>query len=331
MPRVEHYATKYKIPLWLANALIGQESGGRAGAVSPKGATGLTQVLPSTAAGMYGISAAEASRRLKNPEFALDAGFRYLSTQIKDFGGNLRLALAAYNAGPNAVREYGGIPPYKETQDYVRNIMAKGRGAKTPPAPPGAPQSLTQPQVSVDPLEGLRSLAAGEYDPQAMLDAIKQAREAMPTGDETPALEPQLTGDRQTSMGLKGNVADWVRVPQRRGQWQGPGKQVLGFVAGMGQTIGAPLEVWDTSTHSRMTTSGRVSAHTSGRAVDIPATGQRLRQLGYIALVQAGMDPKQAQKAAAKGGLFNIGGYQIIFATRVGGNHYDHVHVGVRG
>ena len=73
---------------------------------------------------MYGISEQEASRRLRDPNFALDAGFKYLAAQKKTFG-SWRLALAAYNAGPNAVKEYQGVPPYAETEAYVRSILGK--------------------------------------------------------------------------------------------------------------------------------------------------------------------------------------------------------------
>ena len=74
---------------------------------------------------------------------------------------------------------------------------------------------------------------------------------------------------------------------------------------------------------------GRRSAHADGNAADIPSTGDALIRRGRAALVAAGMPPAQAAKA--KGGLYNIGGYQIIFATNEGGNHFDHVHVGLRG
>jgi hypothetical protein len=188
MNRVAYFAHRYGIPLGLARALIGDESGGRAGAVSPKGATGLTQVLPSTAAGMYGISAAEASRRLKNPEFALDAGFRYLRHQFDAFG-SWRLALAAYNAGPNAVHEFHGVPPYAETQHYVRDILSKAGvvSSATGPASTGLDLSLGGEVAAAGPtkrdvaMEGLQALASGHYSPQVGLEALKHVGE-LPMG-----------------------------------------------------------------------------------------------------------------------------------------------------
>jgi hypothetical protein len=85
------------------------------------------------------------------------------------------------------------------------------------------------------------------------------------------------------------------------------------------------------SNHSHLTVNGRVSDHWSGHAADIPAAGKSLRNLGYLALIKAGMPKAQAAKARQTGGLFNVGRYQIIFATDEGGNHYNHLHVGIRG
>jgi soluble lytic murein transglycosylase-like protein len=74
------------------------------------------QLMPSTAAGL-GV------QNPYDPIQNLEGGIKYLGQQLERFGGNVSLALAAYNAGPNAVSKYGGIPPYGETQRYVRNIL----------------------------------------------------------------------------------------------------------------------------------------------------------------------------------------------------------------
>ena len=95
----------------LIRAVMEVESGADAGAVSPKGAQGLMQIMPGTARDL----------KLSNPFDPMeniDAGSRYLAVQLKAFG-DIRLALAAYNAGPEAVRKHAGIPPYPETQRYV--------------------------------------------------------------------------------------------------------------------------------------------------------------------------------------------------------------------
>ena len=101
----------------LLAAVAWSESGFSAGARSPAGAVGLMQLMPRTAAGL-GVDPTD-------PQQALRGGARYLSQQLKAFGGREDLALAAYNAGPGAVRKHGGIPPYAETQAYVRTVLSR--------------------------------------------------------------------------------------------------------------------------------------------------------------------------------------------------------------
>jgi soluble lytic murein transglycosylase-like protein len=107
-------AARYDIPEDLFLRLVQQESGWNPNAVSPKGATGLAQLMPATARAL-GVD-------INDPEQNLEGGARYLRAMYDKFG-SWRLALAAYNAGPGAVEQYGGIPPYAETKNYVRAIM----------------------------------------------------------------------------------------------------------------------------------------------------------------------------------------------------------------
>lgn len=100
---------------WL-RAVILQESGGDAQAVSPRGAQGLMQILPATGRAL-GL------RDPFDPAENIRAGARYLTGLLTQFG-DIRLALAAYNAGPGRVSRYGGIPPFRETQTYVRRVLA---------------------------------------------------------------------------------------------------------------------------------------------------------------------------------------------------------------
>ena len=110
------FADQYGIPRGIFMALIRQESGGNPRAVSPAGAVGYAQLMPATARGL-GVNP-------RDPIQNLRGGAKYLAAQKRKFG-SWELALAAYNAGPGAVQKYGGIPPYSETQNYVRRIFQR--------------------------------------------------------------------------------------------------------------------------------------------------------------------------------------------------------------
>jgi soluble lytic murein transglycosylase-like protein len=101
----------------LLAGLIKQESGFNPNAGSAAGARGLTQLMPSTAAGL-GVT------NVLDPAQSIQAGAKYLKEQLDAFGGDVTKALAAYNAGPGAVKRFGGVPPYAETQNYVRAVQA---------------------------------------------------------------------------------------------------------------------------------------------------------------------------------------------------------------
>jgi soluble lytic murein transglycosylase-like protein len=110
-------AARHAISPALLEAVVWQESRWHAGAISPKGAIGLTQLMPATALAL-GVNP-------HDPIANLDAGARYLRMMLDRFGGNLENALAAYNAGPARVQRAGGIPAIRETQNYVAAIMAR--------------------------------------------------------------------------------------------------------------------------------------------------------------------------------------------------------------
>ena len=121
-PEIASAAQKYGVDPKLVHAVIEQESGFDPNATSPAGAQGLMQLMPATARG-YGVT------NPYDPKQSIDAGTRYLAGQLDRFGGDVSLALAAYNAGPGAVERFGGVPPYPETQRYVASILARCRGA----------------------------------------------------------------------------------------------------------------------------------------------------------------------------------------------------------
>ena len=113
---VDRFSRANDLPPALIHAIIKAESNGQRNAVSPKGAKGVMQLMPFT------------SKRLRvsdpfDPIENIEGGIKYIKELLVTFEGNLTNTVAAYNAGPAAVRKYGGVPPYQETRLYVRRVM----------------------------------------------------------------------------------------------------------------------------------------------------------------------------------------------------------------
>ncbi|WP_293352480.1 lytic transglycosylase domain-containing protein [Phenylobacterium sp.] len=125
---IQESSARHAVPAPIVEAVAWQESRFNHAAVSSKGARGVMQLLPTTASDL-GVDPSDLRGNI-------DGGAAYLAQQLRRFG-DVKLALAAYNAGPKAVERYGGVPPYAETQSYVRAIMA--RLAATAAVGAGAP------------------------------------------------------------------------------------------------------------------------------------------------------------------------------------------------
>lgn len=114
----DKYSQKYGVDKNLILSIIEAESGFNPEAVSPKGALGLMQLMPSTAE-MLGV------KNPLSPEENLDGGVKYLKGLIDNYQGNLPLALSAYNTGSGNVKKYGGVPPFSETKNYIEKVLQR--------------------------------------------------------------------------------------------------------------------------------------------------------------------------------------------------------------
>lgn len=116
LPRlIQDASDRSQISERLIEAVAWQESRMRQADVSPRGARGVMQLMPGTAAGL-GVDARDVRGNL-------EGGAAYLSSLLREFDGDIILSLAAYNAGPEAVRRWGGVPPYRETRTYVAAVL----------------------------------------------------------------------------------------------------------------------------------------------------------------------------------------------------------------
>lgn len=139
---VENSAARYRVDADLISSVIATESNFDARAVSRKNARGLMQLMPETAAKL-GV------RNIFDPQENIDAGTRYLGNLLQRYRNDLALALAAYNAGPERVEQYGRVPPFAETVSYVRKVQRTYQKTKS-----ASPSKSSRPE-EVDPFAGV--------------------------------------------------------------------------------------------------------------------------------------------------------------------------------
>ena len=135
-------ASRYGVDAELITSVMEVESNFNPKAISAKNARGLMQLLPETAARL-GVT------NIFDPQQNIDAGTRYLKELLQLYSNDLTLALAAYNAGPDKVQKYGDVPPYRETQSYVKQVKRKYQKSKSaPPANPAVTAPPTAPKAT---------------------------------------------------------------------------------------------------------------------------------------------------------------------------------------
>lgn len=221
-PILDAEAQRLGVPVQLARGVMRQESAGRADAVSPKGARGPMQLMPGTAR--------ELGVNIDDPADNIRGGLTYLKRQLDAHGGDQRLALAAYNAGPGAVQKFGGVPPYAETQNYVDAIAGPAAdgpwsqygGAAPEPvqtasamqaaapmaAPPVAQPAQPRPQPIMRRDQGL-GFGKGVYKP---VDNASNGLEALIRGG--PMEQPLAAAGRAIRGVLPSGVTDFIDNPQ---------------------------------------------------------------------------------------------------------------------
>jgi hypothetical protein len=331
-------------------ALINQESGFDPGAKSPAGALGIAQFMPNTAAGL----------RINplDPTQALPASAKHLAALRRNLG-SWDLALAGYNAGGGAVKKYGGVPPYRETQNYVSKLGPYFKGAAGAPALPASAPSA----ASADPQAQLQA-AAPHVDARALLSLLQRTSQATlkgqaPGQDYMRALmgiiskariNPQAERMGSAAAEAGDHVHEAATTPRAytgaiplqpglspidNGQWGGSKAKALGLAPFAFQN---GLKVSSHKRDRQMTASGGVSDHYKGNANAYAfdfgwggASPTPQADRAASAMVASLGGPKNWGRT---GGNFVItrGGfrYQIIYRSNVGGNHYNHIHLGVR-
>jgi len=222
---LRHESAAIGVPEALALALARQESRLRPDAVSPKGAHGVMQLMPDTAAELEQRLGMKPGATRRDPRANIRAGLTYFRDQLEATGGDARLALARYNAGPGAVAKHGGVPPYRETREYIDRILA---GAGITRAEVGAPAEGPQPGTfstisgaTGGPLRGLTTAGGRGAEAAEQLQALG-ARQAF--FERRERLEFGSRADRQqmeqTLAAMRAEGATVAQLAEQVQRWR---------------------------------------------------------------------------------------------------------------
>lgn len=246
------------------------------------------------------------SGRILTAEGATKAAIHILKTQGPK-------AWATYNAGTD--KQYLGA----FNGDTTKAPSEPKRPSVTAPQADIADRGATEDDAIIGALLSKRKLGGG-----LLAEASRRVTELGPA----PSSQPQRSESAAVPQAAE-------PAQQRNGSFNitGPNPKrlkasLVSFAEQVAAQYGKPISGSDGTGHSRLTVNGNVSQHTTGNATDIPAAGKDLIRMGQAALIAAGMPRSQARKQ--RGGLYNVGGHQIIFATNQGGNHFDHLHISAR-
>lgn len=237
-------------------------------------------------------------------------------------------ALSTWGTGSGFMQDYRATP--------IDTAVTPQEAPGASPLPGGGISKAGLAPFAPDPLEALHHLMQSDFNPLDTLASTAQekhvhdlAAAAQPPAPALPGVPQPPTPGIAQDQGPVGDLSKWViKSPtmDRAGVLTKP--QVFEAVARIAQIYGRPLTIGTGSNHHQIVSGqSNVSDHWYGEAADIPMTGGALTRLGQDALIMAGADPKWARRQ--KGGVYNIGGYNILFNTHVGGNHFNHLHVGM--
>lgn len=330
----EAASRQYDIPEPVLEGQAFIESRFNPNAVSPANAFGLSQFIPSTAAS-YGVKRGASRGAVKSQIFGQA---HYLSDL--GYAQNPKLALSKYNAGPGNPGAAGS---------YAADVLAAAKryGGGAAPAAASIPSStLGAERVAAPPPSGrnvfdiLGSIGSDLYDENdpvqqnwRILSGILQDRQQQSSTPAPSGIPTTGSVNPSSSFDVGGGRRGKVQIsPSADRAGVRTSKNIISFAERVAGMVGHPLVLGTGTNHDQYTVNGNVSDHWGGNAGDFPASGNTLTKMGQAALIAAGMSPAQARKV--KGGLFNLNykgkRVQVIFNTDEGGNHFNHLHVGIR-